>query len=179
MTFEVNTDVLKTRLTEAGIEREDFERASSEIADMVLATLQERTKEYIDANVSGLAEDAKVSARADLAVRIEAVSELINARLRSRYSLKVGSKAPSFASLDWDVKVKIFDGALGDTSCPYATVKLTHQRDFDLSPATFFGRNLFDSVSVNMTADEVEFLVQEFQRILATLRGAEEKYLDD
>lgn len=174
VTFEVNREVLTQHVTAAGLDREDFTRASTEIAEFVLAILQGKTNEMIEAHVSHEEDTAKKDAtRSRMTSRLAEARSLVNDRLQLRYELRVNSKAPAFASLEWDVKRKLFDGTHGDLACSYATLKLTHQRDFDLGPATFFGRNLFDSVSINVTSEEVDYLVKELGRVLDKLRAAE------
>ena len=117
-------------------------------------------------------EDAEVNSR--IADDARAVREqLFDEKLRRRYNLKRSSKAPSFNQVDWDIKVKRYDAKVEIFEpFPYATFRLSFQRDFDDSPFAVFGGRTFDSVQVNFSRDEIDYLVRVLSaasRQLATL----------
>ncbi len=174
-TFEINKDVLSRAVADAGVTQDDFKRASSEIGEMILVTLQEAKEAFLRHETEDITDAQKrEDTRATLERRLESAGALIDDNVARRYRLKVSSKAPAFASLDWDLKIKTFDAKLGELRLPYATVKISFQRHFELEPETLLSRNLFDSVQINMTRDEVEYLIREFELIRSKLNELEE-----
>ena len=174
-TFEINKGVLSAALADAGVTEDDFKRASSEIGEMILATLQEAKEAFLRHETEDIADELEREAtKATLQRRLESAGALIDDIVERRYRLKITSKAPAFTSVDWDLKIKTFDGKVGELRLPYATVKISFQRHFELEPETLFSRNLFDSVQINMTRDEVEYLVREFELMRSKLNELEE-----
>lgn len=174
-TFEINKGVLSAALADAGVTEDAFRRASSEIGEMILTTLQEAKEAFLRHETEDIADpQEREDKKATLERRLESTGVLIDDTVERRYRLKMTSKAPAFASIDWDLKIKTFDGKVGELRLPYATVKISFQRHFELEPETLFSRNLFDSVQINMTSDEVEYLVREFELIRSKLNELEE-----
>ena len=101
-------------------------------------------------------------------------SKLYDSHLQQRYDLKRTSKAPSFTGIDWDIKVKHFDAKLGDFEpFPYATCKISFQREFDDSPFVFFGGRAFDSAQINFTIDDIDHLSQVLAKVRERLHFLE------
>ena len=171
VTFEVNSDVLTDALGKSNLSKERFATASREIGEMVLSILADRTGSLKDQLAD---EDASAEMQADqegqLQQRVARVADvLVDEELKNRYQLKVASKAPAFSSIDWDVKEKKFDARLGPVRLPYATVRMRWQKEFEYEFETLFQRNLFDSVQINMTRDELEYVIQELARAMEQL----------
>lgn len=93
--------------------------------------------------------------------------------LQDRYELKASSKAPTFSSIDWDIKLKTKDAKLERIRFPYATCRIAFQRDFDISPLTLFSGKAFDSMQVNFSIDEVQYLIKVLTSIMRHLEEAE------
>ena len=141
--------------------------AAGRIGVMLSAILEKQEEEYIDHFISS-ADGPQISDDVErLKAEIENVRDrLYDSHLQQRYDLKKSSKAPSFTSIDWDIKIKHFDAKLSDFKpFPYATCRLSYQREFDQSPLTLFGR-AFDAVQINLSVDEIDYL----SRVLATIR---------
>lgn len=173
VTFEVREEVLTPALADAGLTQDHFEQASAEIGDMVLTVLRDGRDIYVRGETRDVKEDERAEAEKVLGQRLEQTASLIDDRLRARYQLKVSSKAPAFASIDWDVKIKTFDARLGALQLPYATLKIRWQREFELEAETFLGRNIFDSVQINFSREEVEYLMHELEAVRDRLAADE------
>lgn len=158
-------------LAEQGISRAEREEAIADIAGLLWYALVDRVEEYVEyrmaEDVSGDVEagDAKTGSAEEWTSRAGAVaSTLVDDGLRSRYRLKRLSKAPAFTDIDWDVKVKVDDaGESGLEPFPYVTVKLKFQRDFGDEPF-WLGGTTVDSVQVNFSTEELEYVIHSLQR---------------
>jgi hypothetical protein len=162
---------------------------------MVLAVLEDNVADYVDAmqRIRRRERGAGLGGAdaADEAVRTEAENELqqvaailVDDDLRNRYKLKATSKAPIFTDLEWDIKVKIDDSSLGGEEChlPYATLKFVYQREFGATayaPLSMQMAKAFEAVSINVTADDLEYLEQYVsllrQRLLAQAKSGDAK----
>ena len=81
-----------------------------------------------------------------------------------------------FNGVDWDVKVKRFDASFDDFQpYPYATVRLSFQRDFEDSAFAILGGRTFDSVQINFSKDEVDHLIRVLSRTRERLAALEEE----
>jgi len=173
VTFEVREEVLTPALADAGLTQDSFEEASGDIGEMVLAMLRDAKDSYVRSETREVKEEERAEAEKVLGQRLEQATSLIDDRLRARYQLKVSSKAPAFASIDWDVKMKTFDARLGPLQLPYATLKIRWQREFEMEAESFFGRNIFDSVQINFAREEVEYLMHELEVVRRRLEADE------
>jgi hypothetical protein len=88
--------------------------------------------------------------------------------------LKRSSKAPAFSSVDWDVKVKVQDAEIAVEETPYATLRIKYQRDFGGDSFAIFGGRTFDSMQVNVTAEEIDYFIKVLQRVGGTLQRIDE-----
>ncbi len=160
-----------------------FEQASAKIGDMVLAILTQTEEAYANAILQELEEASDSSSESVQEEQLSKVTEqlllvrnaLVDDHLKKRYQLKISSKAPTFSELDWDIKLKTDDAKVPELpEFPYATLKLKYQKDFSGSPFALFGGNAFDSVQVNFTIDELDYLISEFTKIRERLQFREE-----
>ncbi len=101
---------------------------------------------------------------------------LVTERMKGRYTLKMTSKAPVFAELDWDIKLKTDDASRNEnwTVLPYTTLKLKFQKEFSDSPFALFGGSTFDSVQINCMVDEIDYLLRELSKVRDRLAQREE-----
>lgn len=166
VTFDVNRQTLERALREASLERAAFDEAAGEIGEMVLAILEEKKQHYISRQTVAIEDEGKKKEAVEaLERRLEQVAPFVDGTIRSRFDLKVASKAPAFSAIDWDVKLKTFDARLGQVRLPYATISLKWQREFRFEIATLLQRNLFDSVQINFTRDEVDYVIRELELV--------------
>jgi hypothetical protein len=87
----------------------------------------------------------------------------VDSALRRRYDLKRSSKAPSFSHVDWDIKVKYHDASIDPFDpIPYATFRISFQREFEDSAFAVLGGRTFDSVQVNFSKDEIDYIGKVF-----------------
>ena len=168
--FDIDQMVLAATLERYGYQEDEFKREAAQVGMALFAVLSKETESYL-ANAAALQNDdeaglAEVRSRHES--MLAAVREsLADDRLQQRYDLKKSSKAPGFTSVDWDVKIKHFD-ANQDwfVPLPYATIRVVFQKDFGESPMLFFSGRAMDSVQMNFTADEIEYL----QRVLTQIQ---------
>ena len=167
--IEIDRKVLDRELEKQGLTEQEFRSSINEINLILLHILNDEVTPYVNSRVQDamdlLNEDA---ARSQVSERVELVrSRLYDEGLQRRYDTKRSSKAPSFSQIDWDIKVKHFDAGVDLVApFPYATVRLSFQRDFDASFLTVLGGRIFDSVQVNFSKDEIDYLT----RVLATAK---------
>lgn len=170
LSFDVDRDILRKRLKESDLSEKMFSTESDHVSSLLLATLREDAEDdFIESRIKELKlEDEKAEQeRKILREELENVRKTLwNQHLKDRYDLKVSSKAPSFMSIDWDIKLKTKDAKLQRIRFPYATCKIAFQCEFEASPLAFFGTKFFDSVQINFTIDEIEYLM----RVFATIR---------
>ncbi len=148
-------------LTEHGITLAEREEGVDDITMLMWAALLDRVDEFIGHRVS----EDEAGDSEEWQSRAEAVTQgLVDDGLRSRYRLKRLSKAPAFTDIDWDVKVKVDDAGESDLQpFPYVTVKLKFQRDFGDEPF-WLGGTTVDSVQVNFSTEELEYVIHSLQR---------------
>lgn len=175
----IDQDHYDSVLRETELKREEFERLLNQIAAMILASLSEREDEFIthemEAHQGMEANDENEELLKEKLLFVK--ENLISQHLAKRYLLKKSSKAPAFAELDWDIKLKSDDAKQNEFEAewfPYTTLKIKFQRDFSDSPFAIFSGSTFDSVQINLTIDEVEYLKRELNKVENRLRTREE-----
>lgn len=171
--FEID-EQSTAKVLDARVTERQFRTEAQEIGIFLLAHLEGDVEAYIEgrSNRQGGPDRAVLTQRA-AAVRDAFWSE----GLQSRYQLKVTSKAPAFAGLDWDIKIKLEDAKVAGLNLPYATCKLRFQREFEDSPYTVISGRVFDAVQVNFTKDEIDYVLRVFQVVrdrLQALQGSGE-----
>ena len=171
--IEVRRPEALDALSDQGIARAERDSAVRDITDLVIAELREQVDDFIEHKAlegeEGTAEEWR--SRSDAVANL-----LVDDRLRRRYLLKRLSKAPAFVDVDWDVKVKLDDAGESEFKpFPYATLKLKFQREFGDGPWFFLGSNTLDSVQVNFSRDELDYLVHSLKLASDALTRAEEE----
>jgi hypothetical protein len=174
--FEVEQTAIDRELAELRLSEEDFRREARVIGNMLLAILSHEDDAYIEHMAKEHDHPDDPSYREELVTRVSAVRDAFATdHVVKRFEVKRYSKAPSFASVDWDVKLKVADANLTDWSkFPYATVRLTYQREFDDTPYAFLGKP-FDALQINFSVDEVAHLIRVFLQIQTALERTEEE----
>lgn len=177
LSFEIDREVLAQRLKESHIDERDFRREADRISSLLLAILQEAEEQYVKGTIERLelkdekeAEDKKKK----LLEELENVRKAFwNQHLKDRYDLKASSKAPSFVSIDWDIKLKTKDANLEKIRFPYATCRIDYQREFSASPFAILGGKTMDAVQINFSIDDIEYLIKVLSAIMLHLEEAE------
>jgi len=175
--FEINKDIIKKRLDELSISESDFNKETQKISSMLLPALSNEENDYIERLLSSRRLDDKKQKeiKENLYQQISKVKEcLLTERLKRRYYLKLSSKAPSFTSIDWDTKIKVGDARLDKIKFPYATCRIKFQREFEDSPYVFFSGKAFDSIQINFTSDDIDYLIKVLETIKQKLSAIEE-----
>lgn len=163
--FEVDRSVMRDALSQSHLSEDEFRTASNEVGLILLHVLNGTEERYVSGfeteDVDETGADTGASQEQRRAYVAEVKSRIYDDYLQRRYDLKRSSKAPSFNGVDWDVKVKRFDANFDDFQAfPYATLRLSFQRDFDDSPFAILGGRTFDSVQINFSKDEVDHLIR-------------------
>ena len=141
-TLEVDRTVMADTLAHSALSAAEFKAASEEIGLILLNILNRTEALYVSGTVGGDAVAEVAQGRREAYVA-EVKSRLYDAYLQRRYDLKKSSKAPSFNGVDWDVKVKRFDASSEEFQpFPYATLRLSFQRDFEDSAFSLLGGNV-------------------------------------
>ena len=143
---------------------------------MLMAILDNSVEQYISRrSTTHLDTSDTPGNEQDIRDRIRKVTtRLHDDHLQHRYNLKKSSKAPSFAGVDWDIKVKHFDANVESlVPFPYATFRLSFQKEFEDTPFAFFGGRIFDSVQVNLSVDEIDYLIRALHRAKERLEALE------
>ena len=151
----------------------------SRISMMLLALLIGETDSFAERFIEQRLKNKQASGQEKEVekLRIEAglatvKAQLYDEHLQGRYNLKKSSKAPSFNSIDWDIKVKHADAQIENLKpFPYATCRISFQKDFDASPFQLFSGKAFDSAQINFSVDEITYLL----RVLTTIKERLEK----
>ena len=174
--LDIDRDVLAGFLQEKQTEEVAFRRTAHRVGRILGAILSDREDAFISDELEDEDPSRDTPAREELRVDIRKVREhLYDQHLQRRYDLKRSSKAPSFTDIDWDIKIKRFDSQLGEFApFPYATCRLSFQREFDHSARSFFGR-AFDSVQVNFSIDEIDHLSRVLAKIKTQLTALEKE----
>ena len=180
VTLEVDRVVMGETLTQPTLSPEEFSAASDEIGLILLNVLNRTEGRYVLGPGGGDADEEDPETQAaqnQRKARVEEVkSRLYDDYLQRRYDLKKSSKAPSFNGVDWDVKVKRFDANVDDfRPFPYATLRLSFQRDFEDSAFAILGGRTFDSIQVNFSRDEIDHLIRVLSRTRERLVTLEEE----
>ena len=180
VTFEVDRVVMGETLKQLTLTPEQFNAASDEIGLFLLNVLNRTEDRYVygpGGRDSDEVDSETKAARKQRKARVKEVkSRLYDDYLQRRYDLKKSSKAPSFNGVDWDVKVKRFDANVDDFQpFPYATLRLSFQRDFDDSAFAVLGGRTFDSVQVNFSRDEIDHFIRVLSRTRERLVILEEE----
>jgi len=180
ISFEINADLLDKNISNRKIEKQTFFQLSRKSAIILLLLLQELDEDSIVENFTRNIEDEKELEKESLLVKneLKIVKDKLlndpNLRLLERYKLKISSKAPSFSSIDWDIKLKINDSEIEEINIPYATCKFEYQREFKIPKYFLAGTRFFDSMQINFSLDEVKYLKRIFANIEKKLEKAEE-----
>ena len=167
--FEIDREILKEALVEHSIAEAEFRREAANVGRILVSILNDDVEPYIayfvENSLGSSDSDADALQDQGRSLVAQVCDKLMDDRLQQRYDLKKSSKAPGFTSVDWDVKVKHFDAHLDSLiRLPYATFRIAFQKDFADSPLLFFGGQAMDSVQMNFTVDEIDYL----QRVLFT-----------
>lgn len=176
LSFEVDRETLRKRLEEYEIEEEDYKKMLARIENLAIASLEGQEEGYIDGYIERqeLEEDEAEKKREELQEQLVKVQDVfLTRRLKQRYALKASSKAPSFHSIDWDIKLKVKDAKRDDIRFPYATCRIKYQREFTADPFALLGGRPFDTIQLNFSYDEVEYLIRVFGVIRQNLEEVE------
>lgn len=166
-------------MKDAKIDEAAYTRAVSQIEEMALAILRGDEKSFIQARVEDLKEEEEKKRKTkELEQRLDTVRRFLKEvdpgnRLQKRYKWKASSKAPSYTTIDWDVKEKIADSKAGSLRFPYATCRIKFQREFSMDPFLLLGGRMFDTVQINFSRDEAAHVVKVFQTVVRELERAE------
>lgn len=176
LSFEIDREVLPRYLQEFELTQGDFQEEYVHISYLLLAVLANREENFIEFDIehSELEGEEADIRKATLREQLRTVKEtLLDTRLKQRYDLKASSKAPTFTSIDWDIKLKVKDAELEKIKFPYATCRIKYQREYtDLT--SFLGGKGFDSVQLNFSLDEIEYLIKVLETIKQNLQEIEE-----
>ncbi|CCQ90085.1 hypothetical protein NITGR_240004 [Nitrospina gracilis 3/211] len=179
ISVKIDKEIRQEKLKQAEIDEKVFKNDLRKIETFILVSILGEQNSYIEnvlerTNIRGPKAEEK---RKEINEAIKKVEEkLVNERLKQRYFLKASSKAPSFHSLDWDIKLKIKDAQIEKISFPYATCKFRYQREFSESPLNLIGGKTFDSVQINFSGDEIDYLIKQLEIIKKNISQAEDKY---
>ena len=182
VTLEVDRAVMRDALASSELTEQEFRAASNEVGIILLNVLNRTEERYIQ--VASAEESTEVSdltthttpEEREANVKEVKSSRLYDDYLQSRYDLKRSSKAPSFNGVDWDVKVKHYDANFDEfRPFPYTTLRLSFQRDFEDSAFAILGGRTFDSVQINFSKDEVDYLIRILSRARERLVALEDE----
>lgn len=177
ISFEINADILDNNISNKNINKKLFFAISRTAGFLLLSLLQDRNEDAIveefTRNIEDETEREKEAFFLKDALKIVKDS-LLTENLSNRYKLKISSKAPSFSSIDWDIKLKINDSKIKEINIPYATCKFQYQREFQLPLYYLAASSTFDSIQINFSLDEVRHLKRIFANIEKKLEEAEE-----
>lgn len=169
--IEVRDPKALDSLEEQGVTKAERDNAIREISDLVVANLRGGVEEFIEHKST----EENAGTAEEWRSRSDAVSEsLVDDRLRRRYLLKRLSKAPAFTDIDWDIKVKVSDASeVNLQPFPYATVKLKFQREFGEDVVAWLSGRQVESVQVNFSRDELDYLIHSLELAKEALHKAE------
>jgi len=180
--FLIDKDLLREKLKVAELSEGDFRRESNIIGDQLRVIFNETEAAYVEYTVErrGLKGEDAERTKGELLKQVEGVrGTLYTQHLHDRYVFKTNSKAPSFTGVDWDIKIKVEDAQLDHIEFPYATCKVTYQRQFDVSPFTLIGGKVYDSVQINFCVDDIEHMINVFSKIRDHLKRVHEQVKGD
>ena len=174
--LEIDREILREALVRPGDSEDEFRRFADEIGNMLFAHLARAVDRYVEHRLEMAEdEDGGMAGRQRLETMVSQVKQsLYDDHLQRRYDLKRSSKAPSFTSVDWDIKTKHFDANLESfVPFPYATFRISFQKDFGDSPLMFLGGRAMDSVQINFSIDEIDHLRGVLLRVRERLQTLE------
>lgn len=160
---------------------DDFKRATERVEVLLTGVLFDRLDSAIEQELRRIGPDVENAdeQRETLKSQAGLVEEkFVDKLLKARADVKSSSKAAAFASLDWDIKVKIADASLEEVNFPYSTLRFNFQREFGAEPFAVVAGRLFDSAQINFTADEIDYTIRVLSKVLARLREEERKSLE-
>ncbi len=175
LSFETDRSALQKALKDLELSEKEFRRAANEIKRVLLAILSDEVEEFIThwherGNGENGTADSRQELERELKAKIESVRrDFYDDHLQRRYDLKKSSKAPSFTGIDWDIKLKVDDAnveAFKKRPFPYATCRISFQRQFTEEPFALIGGRMFDSMQINFSIDEIVYL----QRVLSKIK---------
>lgn len=176
ISFEINADILDKNLSEKDMDKELFFSISRIAGFLLLQLLQSNDEDEIVENLTDNLKDESERDKEKIQLREQlkiVKSDLLTENISDRYTLKISSKAPSFSSVDWDIKLKINDSKIKEIHVPYATCKFEYQREFKFPLYYPSGNRFFDSMQINFSLDEVKYLKRIFADIEKKLELAE------
>ncbi len=174
VTFQLFDKGRETLADEVALADSDRERLVRRIENMVQVILDDEVDSYIT-HIAEHGSDSgqKEAKEEELRGQIERVRKaLLDDRLIQRHQMKISSKAPTFTDIDWDIKVKRYD-AKREITFPYATCKIKFQRDFEITAVALLSGRQFDSVQINFTSDDLEYLTTVLNSVRAKLKTLE------
>jgi hypothetical protein len=180
--FEIDRAVINKYLQERNLEEAEFKKEADQMGLMLSAILEhegkplpERFTQRLGKQLASAGE--KETQRQVLEEKLRHVKDrLYDERLQKRYDLKKSSKAPSFNAIDWDIKVKYVDAQLDNLKpFPYATCKISFQKEFDSSPFSILSGKAFESAQINFSVDEITYLLRVFKTIKERLEAVEKE----
>jgi hypothetical protein len=180
--FEIDRVVLSKYLQEKGLGEVEFKTEADQIGLMLLNVLDNEAKNFPERFMQRFGKqpesaEEKKKERQILEEKLRHVKDrLYDEHLQKRYDLKKSSKAPSFSTIDWDIKVKHVDARLENLKpFPYATCRISFQKEFDGSPLSLFSGRAFDSAQINFSVDEITYLLRVFTTIKERLETVEKE----
>jgi hypothetical protein len=175
LSFEIDSETLVKRLKENNLTEKDFLAQSNHIESILNAILVDKQDKYIEQHVK----DAGAEKQAEtelLKFQFDKVRTILwNQHLQDRWEIKSSSKAASFTSIDWDIKIKTKDAKLDKIKFPYATCKFSYQREFDSSPYSMLSGRRFESIQMNFSVDEIDYLIKTMSTVKHYLEESEEE----
>ena len=167
LSFVIDRHVLGERLQKSDLDRDSFNIQSERISRLLLIVLQDDQDTFIEATKQRKEKEGEPPLDKEALLRDLSIVQnaLFTEHLKGRYDLKRSSKAASFTGIDWDVKEKVRDSKLDKISFPYATCRISFQREFEGSPLTFIGGKAFDAVQINFCTDDIDHLIGVFTKI--------------
>lgn len=179
ITLLVERGSLQRAAESSGVDVEQVESLLEwEIPTMMLAALDEDEEAYIEFRIGRLkekeedvTEERVKEEREWQSGQLRLVKErLVTDELVARYRFKKDAKTPAFTAMDWEVKVKHFDSrAESELALPYATLQLTYEhgpRGLGVFPEV----GGLESVEVDCTPDEIEYLIRVLGKARARLK---------
>ncbi len=182
ISFEIDKESLNKYLKEFDLKSDDFQRKQGLISYMLLAILIRDEERFINSNIKNSLSKEKIKKEdVELEKKVfkqqfeEIRKSLYDVKLQKRYDFKASSKAPSFSSIDWDIKIKVKDAELEEIKFPYATCRIIYQREYTDSLPNFLGGRIFDSVQLNFSLEEIKYLSRVLETVKKNLEETEGK----
>lgn len=164
-------------LGDAGMDDREIRRAFAEVSGLLMAVLRDDFEGFLQLGTPFEEEADSEARRGEYQRRFDAVHHLlVDDHLRRRNQLKRLSKAPAFSDLDWDIKLKLADASESSfVPFPYATIRLKYDTSFEdgASPFPLLTTRQTQSVQVNFTVDEIDYVIAALRRARESLDQAE------